>query len=525
MHQRLALLSCCLAAVAIALGGCSLRSVETPGAPKETRPNVIIILADDLGIGDVSAYNKNSAWQTPHIDRLAARGMSFSDAHTSSSICTPTRYSIMTGRYNWRSTLKKAGLNGYSPPLIEGERLTIAELFSDAGYDTAMVGKWHLGWDWRYVEGATDQFDVKTRQRIDFSKRIENGPQDHGFAYSYVTAASLSSPPFVWVENSRATQIPDRVSVNYDEKAFWRKGPIAPDFDHARTLDRIINRSVGLIEEKADGQTPFFLYIALTAPHAPIVPTSEWIGKSNASAYGDFVLQVDHGVGQIVDAVVEDDRLQNTLIFFTSDNGQSPRADFENDELPLAGHQGSYIYRGRKFDIFEGGHRVPFIASWPGKIDEGDWSDEVICTTDFMATAAELLGVPLGDETGEDSYSILPALLQQHETRPIREATVHHSSDGRFAIRQAEWKLILWPGSGGWAYPASAEDMEGLPRFQLYNLTSDPGETSNLVDKHPDRVEAMKALLVQYVNEGRSTPGQPQRNDGPATWPELDWMP
>ncbi len=233
---------------------------------------------------------------------------------------------------------------------------------------------------------------------------------------------------------------------------------------------------------------------------------------------------VDKAVGQIVDAITGDSRLENTLIFFTSDNGQSPRADFDDDELPLAGHNGSYIYRGKKFDIYEGGHRVPFIASWPGRIKEGSSSDETICTVDFMATAADLLGARLPGTAAEDSYSIVPALTQERLESPIREATVMHSSDGRFAIRKGDWKLILWAGSGGWAYPATEEDMKGLPKFQLYNLKKDPSEKSNLVSRNPKRVKDLKALLEKYIVDGRSTSGTPQKNDGPERWAELEWM-
>lgn len=489
-----------------------------------TRPNVVIILADDLGIGDVSAYNEGSAWETPNIDQLAASGMSFSDAHTGSALCTPTRYGILTGRYSWRSTLKSHGYNGYSTPLIEDDRFTIAELFKGEGYQTAIVGKWHVGWNWSLVGSEKVQYDDRLVPVIDFSKPIKNGPQSQGFIYSFGTLASLSSPPFVWVENSRPTSIPSDISVNYDEKAFWRKGPKADDFDHVEVLSEITDRSIQYIGEQSGNEDPFFLYVAMTAPHAPIIPKSEWIGKSKVSAYGDFVLQVDYEVGRIVNAITNNDRLKNTLIFFTSDNGQSPRADFDDDELPLANHQGSYIYRGKKFDIFEGGHRVPFIASWPGKIEEASSSDEIICTTDFMATAADILEVELKDDAAEDSISFLPALMGENYERPLREATVHHSSYGRFAIRQGDWKLILWPGSGGWAFPATEEDMEGLPRFQLYHLGYDPGETTNLVSEYPGRVASMKALLTKYVNDGRSTPGRRQKNDGPATWPELEWM-
>lgn len=488
------------------------------------RPNVVIILADDLGIGDVSAYNESSAWETPNIDKLAARGMSFSDAHTGAALCTPTRYGILTGRYSWRTSLKSAGYNGYSTPLIEDERITIAELFKGQGYQTAIVGKWHVGWNWKLKGSEIETFDDRTVPIIDFSQPIKNGPESQGFIYSYGTLASLSSPPFVWVENSRATMIPNDISVNYDEKAFWRKGPKAEDFNHVEVLGDITDRSIEYIGQQSGNEDPFFLYVAMTAPHAPIIPKSEWIGKSNVSAYGDFVLQVDYEVGRIVKAITHNERLENTLIFFTSDNGQSPRADFDDDELPLAGHNGSYIYRGKKFDIFEGGHRVPFIASWPGKIEQGSNSDEIICTTDFMATAAELLVTDLSDNTAEDSYSFLPVLMGKKYEKPIREATVHHSADGRFAIRQGDWKLILWAGSGGWAFPATKEDMDGLPKFQLYNLDQDPGETTNLVLKHPKRVQEMKALLSKYVFDGRSTPGKPQVNDGPPSWAELDWM-
>lgn len=488
------------------------------------KPNVVIILADDLGIGDVSAFNENSAWKTPNIDRLAASGMRFTDAHTSAALCTPTRYGILTGRYNWRSTLKRGGYNGYSTPLIEDERTTIAELFKGQGYQTALVGKWHLGWNWQLKGSEKVTFDDRTVPVVDFSQAIENGPEDQGFIYSFGTMASLSSPPFVWVENSRPTAVPSEISVNYDEKAFWRKGPKADDFNHVEALTTITDRSVDYIGRQAGKEEPFFLYVALTAPHAPIIPTTEFIGKSNSNAYGDFVLLVDHVVGQIVDAIAGDIRLKDTLVFFTSDNGQSPRADFDDDELPLAGHNGSYLYRGKKFDVFEGGHRVPFIASWPDNIKPGSQSDETICTVDFMATAAELLGVELTDNTAEDSYSMLPVLRREKYKRPLREATVSHSNDGRFAIRKGEWKLILWPGSGGWAYPSTEEDMKGLPRFQLYNLRKDPSETTNLVSVYPKKVSELKSLLERYIKEGRSTPGQSQKNDGPERWPELDWM-
>tara|TARA_B110000483_G_scaffold46243_1_gene57740 strand:+ start:1772 stop:3991 length:2220 start_codon:yes stop_codon:yes gene_type:complete len=488
------------------------------------RPNVVIILADDLGIGDVSAYNENSAWQTPHIDRLASQGMSFSDAHTSSALCTPTRYGILTGRYNWRSRMKQKGGSGVSVPLIDQDRITIADLFNAEGYHTSLIGKWHLGLNWAMKPGAEQKDQLGDFTGIDFSRPISNGPEAHGFEYSYGLMASLSSPPYIFVENSMPTSMPVGTSVNHDEKAFWRLGPVGEDFRHAEVLSNLTERSVDYIEQQAGAEEPFFLYVTLTAPHAPIIPTTEFIGKSNVSAYGDFVVQVDHAVGRIAEAIAADPRLANTIIFFASDNGQSPRADFDDDELPLAGHNGSYIYRGKKFDIYEGGHRVPFIASWPGQIPAGTVSDEVICTTDFIATVADLLDVELPDNAAEDSYSFLPVVTEADYAKPLREATVHHSSDGRFAIRQGDWKLILWPGSGGWAFPQTYEDMRGLPEFQLFNLRNDPGEVDNLMSAHPDRVAHLRELLTQYVVEGRSIPGAPQANEGSPRWPQLEWM-
>lgn len=488
------------------------------------RPNVVIILADDLGIGDVSAYNENSAWQTPHIDRLARQGMSFSDAHTSSALCTPTRYGMLTGRYNWRSRLKHKGGSGVSLPFIPSDRTTIANIFKQAGYQTGIVGKWHLGWNWALKPGVRQEDELGKFTGIDYSQPIKNGPSALGFDYTYCMAASLSSPPFVYVDNDQPTSIPSETSVNYDEKAFWRMGPIGDDFNHAEALSHFTQKSVDYIESQAESDEPFFLYVAFTAPHAPIIPTTEFIGKSNASAYGDFVIQVDHSVGQITAAIAEDPRLKNTLVFFTSDNGQSPRADFRDEELPLAGHNGSYIYRGKKFDIYEGGHRVPFIAVWPGKIAAGVESDEVICSVDFLATAADLVQVDVADDAAEDSVSFLPALTGTDYAGPLREATVHHSSEGRFAIRQGDWKLVLWPGSGGWAYPATEEDMRGLPAFQLYNLKEDIAETTNVLSKHPAKVHELKTLLTKYIKDGRSTPGARQSNDGSARWPELSWM-
>lgn len=489
----------------------------------ESLPNIILILADDLGYGDVSLYNENAAFQTPHIDQLADQGVAFMHAYTSSSVCTPTRYGILTGRYNWRSTLKQGVLWGYSHPLIDPERLTVGGMLQSANYETGFIGKWHLGWDWAFTSEPAGNLDNPgIRPEVDYTRPIQNGPLDRGFKYAYAIPASLDMAPYVYVENNLPTALPVDTTVSYDMKGWWRKGPTSPDFDHSMVLPHLTGKAVEFIEEKSQGADPFFLYFALPAPHTPILPLSEFIGKSNTNFYGDFVLQVDDLVGQITETLANLGILEETILIFTSDNGASPRSDFA--ELAHAGHDPSYIFRGHKADIFEGGLRVPFLVSWPGQIDRSVRSDEIISTVDFMATFADLTGFDVPDHAGEDSYSFLPILYQDNYHKPLREATVLHSVDGRFAIVKDQWKLIVWPGSGGWSPPTAREELEGLPAFQLYNLTEDPSEQQNLVARYPRKVETLKTLLEQYISEGRSTPGRPQKNDGPEMWTQLDWM-
>lgn len=488
----------------------------------QEHPNIVIILADDLGYGDISSFNENAAFKTPNIDKLAEGGMKFTDAHTSSAVCTPTRYGLLTGRYNWRSPLKKFVLSGYSKSLMQNDRLTLPEMLQYQNYHTGFVGKWHLGWDWVFT-GEPDNIDaLDSRPDVDFTQPIQNGPTDHGFDYSFGFSGSLDMPPYVYVENDTPTAIPTKETVNYDEKGFWRKGLTSPDFNHTKVLPDLTNQSISYIERRSDSNQPFFLYFALPAPHTPILPTTEFIGSSNSNLYGDFVLQVDDVVGQIVDALESKNVRENTLVIFTSDNGASPRSDFE--ELARAGHDPSYIYRGHKADIYEGGHRVPFVVSWPDGIEPGLTTDETISTVDLMATFADLTGGSIPNTAAEDSYSFLPVLLQNEYEKPLREATVFHSLAGRFAIKKGDWKLILWPGSGGWSYPNREEDLRDLPPFQLYNLQEDPTEEKNLVHDYPEKVNELKALLEEYIRNGRSTPGEPQKNVGLERWAELDWM-
>lgn len=485
-------------------------------------PNIVYILADDLGYGDISAYNPTSRLTTTNVDRLTEEGVMFTDAHTSSAVCTPTRYGILTGRYNWRSRLKKSVLSGYSRALIEPERLTVAEVLQTKNYHTAFIGKWHLGWDWHFSGDASNLDNLNSKSEVDFSRLVLNGPKDQGFSYSYGFSGSLDMPPYVYVENNRPTSIPTDTTVSVDDKGFWRKGVTGSDFNHAQVLSHLTDKAIQYIDEQVNSRRPFFLYFALPAPHTPILPATEFMGKSNTNFYGDFVLQVDDVVGQVIAALEKNGMREKTMIIFTSDNGCSPKANFK--ELALVGHHPSHIYRGHKADIYEGGHRVPFIVSWRDRIKKSFSTNEIICTTDFMATAAELVGFTLPENAGEDSYSLLEVLLQKKYNEPLREATVHHSIDGRFAIRRGDWKLIMWPGSGGWSFPRTQEDLRDLPVMQLYNLTKDPSERENIVHEHPEKVKELRSLLIKYIENGRSTPGKRQKNDGAERWEELSWM-
>jgi arylsulfatase A len=488
-------------------------------APKEPEqeklPNIIVILADDLGYGDIGAFNLDSKIPTPHIDKLAAEGMRFTDAHTPSAVCTPTRYGLLTGRYNWRSTLKSGVLTGNSPALIPKDRTTIASVLKMQGYHTAFIGKWHLGWDWATIDGdslTADGWGPNDFEKIDFTKPVTNNPNDLGFEYAYGHAGSLDMAPYVYVENGKVTAIPDTVTVNKGKYSWWREGPTSPDFDHEKVTPHFFEKSIAYIQKQAKGEKPFFLYLALPSPHTPILPPAEWQGKSGLTPYGDFMMMIDDYVGQLNEAIKKAGIEENTLIVFTSDNGGSPAAGL--DVMEEKGHFSNFIFRGHKADIFEGGHRVPFIAKWPAKIQKGTTRSHTISLTDLMATSAEISGYALKDNEGEDSYSLVELFDADKEISEFREATVHHSINGSFAIRQSDWKLVMAKGSGGWSFPKPNDPAEAdLPDVQLYNLASDPGETTNLQAENPEKVAALKSLLSKYIKDGRSTPGAPQQND------------
>ena len=483
--------------------------------PAKVRPNVIVILADDLGVGDVSCLNPRSAWKTPGIDRIAREGRRFTDAHSASGVCTPSRYTLLTGRYSWRGRLKSGVLHGYDPALLEPGRLTLAGFLRDQGYATGMVGKWHLGLDWERTGTAVDA--------VDFSRPFAGGPLAHGFGRYFGISASLDMPPFVYLDQDRATTVPvDRIEASPSPK-MWRTGLIGPDFRHEEVHPRFRREALAWIDSRAraravDG-TPFFLYLALASPHTPTVPTPEFIGRSGTNPYGDFVAQVDATVADVLEALDRHGIARDTLVVFTADNGCSPAANL--GELRRFGHDPSAGFRGHKADLFEGGHRVPFLVRWPAEVPAGSTCSRVIGQLDLMATLAEVLGRRLPAGAGEDSVGFLAQLRRGDEARLGRRSLVHHSSQGLFALREGPWKLLFTPDSGGWSDPKpGSKEAARLPALQLYHLGSDPAERTNRIAAEGAVARRMTRRMGRILADGRSTPGPDQAFDAPADWPQ-----
>jgi arylsulfatase A len=505
MRFALILLTCLLASVASAA----------------EKPNIVYVLCDDLGYGDLKCLNPEGKIATPNFDRVAAAGMVFTDAHSGSAVCTPTRYGVLTGRYAWRTRLQQFVLGGLSPRLIEPGRLTVASLLKQHGYHTGAIGKWHLGMNWVKKPGKeVTELGVETPEQVwnvDYGQPIGGGPTTVGFDYYFGTSASLDMVPYTFIENDRVTVLP---SV---DKQFplmlgrmggvTRAGPAAPKFEVEDVLPALTSKAVEYVGQRAtDAKAgkPFFLYLPLASPHTPIAPTRPWQGKSGLNPYADFVMQTDAAIGQVLDALDKNGLTENTLVVITSDNGCSPQAKFE--ELVPKGHNPSHVFRGHKADIYEGGHRIPFLVRWPGHVKAGALSDQTTCLTDLTATCAEILGVRLPVDAAEDSVSMLPALLGT-ATKPLREAIVHHSINGSFAIRQGKWKLCFCPGSGGWSSPRpDRDDTTGMPVVQLFDLATDIGEKTNIAADNVAVVERLTKLLEKCVSDGRSTPGSAQKN-------------
>ncbi|MEZ5401082.1 MAG: arylsulfatase [Bryobacteraceae bacterium] len=460
-------------------------------AGASTKPNIVYILADDLGWGDLGCYNPDTKIETPNANRLASQGVRFTDMHSPSSVCTPTRYGILTGRYCWRSRLKSGVLNGRGSNLIEPGRTTVASMLKAQGYYTGGVGKWHLGF--------------QEKEPVDYDQPLKPGPNDHGFDYYFGIPASLDFEPYVFVENDHVVErhTSHTPGKNNPRGVFWREGPIAPHFTMEGCLPTLTDKAVGFLKDRAKKpDQPFFLYFPLTGPHTPWVPLKQYIGKSGAGLYGDFVMQVDDVLGRIARTLDELKMTDNTMLVFTSDNG----AHWTPEDKAKYPHRANAHWRGQKADVWDAGHRIPFLARWPGRFRSGSVSSQLGCLTDLMATAAEATGSRLAADAGEDSFSWLPAAMGTTPRTPLRESVVHHSSQGMFSIRRGEWKLCEGLGSGGFSEPRKIEPKPGEAPGQLYNVAKDASETENVYEKNPAIVASLTALLDKYKSAGRSRP-------------------
>ena len=486
------------------------------------KPNILYILADDLGYGDLGCYNKDSKIPTPHLDLLAREGTRFTDAHSPDSVCTPTRYALLTGRYAWRTRLQRNVLGPWDKPLIAPDRLTVGKLLQQHGYATACIGKWHLGQNYATTDGKPVIGGVNNALgNVDFTQPMTDGPVTRGFDHYFGTLVP-NYPPYCFIENDRTLGIP---SQRAERPRFNIPGPMVPDWQLVDVLPGITRHAVKWIEDTAKTKQPFFLYFSLTSPHYPVVPAPEFIGKSGAGAYGDFVHQTDWSIGQVLDALQRSGAAENTLVIFTSDNGAEVTGEVNPgvyDRVQQFGHRSSGDLRGAKRDAWEGGHRVPFIARWPGKIQAGAVSDETLCHVDFMATVAALLDAKLPDNAAEDSVNVLPVLLGQKASTHAREAIILHSAQGKFAIRRGDWVLIDAPngddnnthGEPAWLKSErgyTAHDQPG----ELFHLREDLAQKHNRYAEQPQLIAELKALLKKYQTEGRSTPGAVQANDVP----------
>ena len=475
-------------------------------------PNIIFIMADDMGYGDIGALNPDSKIPTPNMDRIAAGGMHFTDAHSYSGVCTPTRYGVVTGRYAFRTRLAKGVLGGHDVSLIEPERETVATLLGRAGYRSGCVGKWHLGLDYRKKDPSKPLYEgggfgnTTSTDNVDYTAPVDGGPSDHGFDYSYILPASLDMQPYIYISNKRVvnTDLEHIEGVNDRERRiFWRHGDAEKGFDFYDVLPRLTGKAAGFIRDHTRfyPDHPFFLYFPLTAPHTPHMPLPGFEGISGAGRYGDFVAQVDFSVGELLGLVDSLGISGNTLFIVTSDNGNHWRPG----DIERYGHLGNYHFRGMKSDVWEGGHRVPFLVRWPGVVEQGSRSERLVCLTDLLATCGELTGQTLDWNAGEDSFSFLSALTGESATGATsawepRSSMINQAISTVLAIRKDNWKLITDMSSGGWS---SDEITEGPP-MQLYDLSVDVGEQTNLYAEMPEKVAELEALLSMFKKEGRS---------------------
>ncbi len=490
---------------------------------KPANPHIIVIYTDDQGYGDVSCLNPQAKFQTPNLDRLAREGMIFTDGHSPDTVCTPSRYGLLTGRYSWRTELKRGVFGAERPCLIPDDRVTLASLLRQQGYHTGMVGKWHLGMDF-----------PNERANRDWSQPVKDMPLDKGFDYFFGIPASLNYGVLAWFEGRYAKVPPTqytqkkpnqiafsdyRIKPPYDPetdrlapanpKTGQIKGKleIAPDFVDSECLTRFTDKAITWIRNHQTGSKkdkPFFLYLSYTSPHKPVIPLEQFRGQGKAGAYGEFVIETDWHIGRLLKTLDDAGIADNTLIVFTSDNG--PETTWRQRKKTYD-HSSSHIYREGKRSIYEGGHRVPFLVRWPAKVKAGSIWNEPVCQTDLLATFAELLQTKLPANAGEDSHSFLGALTGQTHTEQ-RPPMIHHGISGRFAIRSGDWKLVM----------ESKKDSR-----ELYNLAEDPSEMKNLLERQPERAQQLLTKLNHIITQGRSTPGSKSTNDTPL-WTDLVWL-
>jgi arylsulfatase A-like enzyme len=478
-------------------------------AAETRKPNILLILADDLGYGDVRANNPaRGKIPTPHLDRLAAEGMRFTDGHSSSGVCSPSRYALLTGRYHWRTRLQAGIVGVFGEPLIAPDRLTVAGLAKQHGYRTAAIGKWHLGWDWPITEGERKLFggtrEAQAAQPGEghraawakvFSQPIPGGPTSRGFD-AYFGTDVPNWPPYCFIENDRTIGTP---SVFLPKELFRDHlaslpGPALPEWKLERILPALTERACRFISESSARKEPFLLYLPLTTPHTPLAVNAEWKGKSGLNnAAADLIMETDDAVGKVLAALEASGAAKDTLVLFTSDNGFAAYVGAK--DLEKQGHFPSGPLRDYKTSVYEGGHRVAFIARWPGQIAAGTTCDQLVHQADIIATVADILQTKLPANAAEDSFSFLPLL--KGSSAPTRAHAVSCASAGTPGLRLGNWKYIP-------TQPA-----------QLYDLAADLGETKNLAAEQPERVAEMKALLEKLITDGRSTPGEPQQNDVP----------
>ena len=487
-------------------------------------PNIVIILADDLGYGDVHCYNPMSKIPTPHMDRLATQGIRFTDGHSSSGVCSPSRYALLTGRYHWRTRLQSGIVNPWERPLIDPDRVTIATLAKRLGYRTAAIGKWHLGWNWQITQeqrqkwlgtGMKDGVATDEHRRVwkeIFSQPILNGPTTLGFNYYFGTCVP-NWPPYCFIENDRTVGIPSELlpsnMFTRSTEGIWlgdAQGPALPGWTFEPILPALAEHAERFIAESAAQPEPFLLYMPLTTPHTPLCPNEEWQGKSGLQHnVADLIMETDAVVGRIIEAVEKTGQADNTFFFFTSDNGFASYVGVKN--LEIQGHFPSGPLRSYKGDVYEGGHRIPYIIRWPKVIKPNSVSHQLVHHVDLMATLADILNAKLPDNAGEDSFSLLPIL--KGEDKPIRENAVSCAARGTPGVRLGSWKLII----GRESVPNTPQGVKN----QLYNLADDLGEQNDLIEKYPDRAVQMFALYEKLISDGRSNPGPVQKNDEDCT--------